>query len=1851
MKNKVIISLISALILFSAKGYACNVTPVFTYNLSHTCGLPTIVSATNTSTGSLSSSAKYWWKVNYVKVTDTIIGKSAQTLYLKRVGTNFVKLFVKDSNGCIDSGSVSINVSSNAKTILDQNFNYTHQPWWMNCLQFITDPDTFRVNFESADTLKSLRIIWGDGSTDFSGNDLLPNTKKTHLYTTLGIFSLKLITTNGSCTDTVYGMVYNQRQPTAGIIGPPSGSNRGCVPHTLRIINNSYNISNNTNFYIEWGNGDAENKPYTAFNDTFFHTYRKGICAGIIKITATNVCGSSFSTWNPIDISDKDKALWAVIPTCIPNSNYVFQNLSTDRYCLLPDVKDYFWDFGDSTAVGWTNSKANQSHNYKKEGDYVVMLIARTACGNDTFRNTVRVFYNPIAGFSFDKNRGCAPLSVRLVDTSKGRGLTRLWTINDGGVTKTFTDSILNYTFTNPGNNTATLRVSNSCSTVSVSKTFVVTGKPKAGFASVNSNCAPLNAAFNNTSTSYFSNPTYLWNFGNGTSSNLKNPASKIYTTPGNYTIKLYISDSCGTDSFTQTFTVYNLPVAILSGDTIACTFDSAKFVNRSLNATNYSWTFGDNTSASTTDTGIIKKVYTTPGTYSVRLIASAGTGCRDTALQSILVRPGAKASFSINQQYACAPATFKVTNTSIYGKDFFWYANGNLVSTATNPADSLITTDSSIVNLKLIATSVSGCQGDSAEQLYFTAKNPKAIIANRDSGCGPLTVVFNNLSTSLYQSHWNLGNGTTSALKNPSLVYAAALTQDTSYFISLRVTNWLGCADSTTSVVKVYPGPTALFSLSDSAGCGPLSIALNNLSKTNNAQSFSSLKHLWSFGDGTTDTAAFPSHTLQANASKDTTYFVQLTTSSINACTDSFVLPVRVYPLPALQFTPDKYDGCAILDVNFSNQSLPNDTGSIQIMSFRWNSGNGNTATTQNFNAAYHASLIGDTTYTVSLIGTTEHGCIDTLSKTITVHPNPVAQFTVATPSLCTPVKLNTINSSYSKDLAGLTHSWNFGNGYQSSFENDSSIYINNSQNEAYYTITYEAISQYNCRDTATYNINIHPKPIAKFSASGTKLCAPAILTVSDSSSNGSTYFWAESANYSGSNAVQTIRLPGLKLFDTLYIISHAVQSQYGCNSDTVYQAIQVLGRPDANFDFSKDSGCLRESVFLSNTSLGGYQYLWNFGDNTSSTLVSPKHLFRSNTGNGKDTVFNVQLIATSAATCKDTITKPLTLVTPSSGGIGLDKQLGCTDLSVTLHNRSSTFQSIVWDFGDNTAPDYGDTVTHLFINNIGNITFQPKISLYRQKHNCRDTTSTRVYVYPRPIADFRVTRTDPCNDGTHQFVSSSKFQSATSWIVDGTPVNGFNSFNMKLEPAVKYDTFYAVRIMVDNVYGCSDTLDQVVKVKPKLLIQFDKTPLTACENASVSFINQSYNAQRYLWNFGDGAISNDVNPSHAFSKFGNYKIMLYGYDKDGCVDSSDGTTFYKVLERPVADFSFLPAYPKLPNALVNFTAKPSILTVNVDNLSYDWDFGDGSYPSTNKNLKDPTHTYTVAGLIPVTLKVANNGCESIITKYIFIEDPKPVVGFTPDTLEGCTPLRVNFKNSTTNVISYRWIFGDGTPDSYDKEPTHIFNLPGTWDVTLVATGTGGTSTLTKQYLITTYPKPVLSFFTTKRFLPLPNAIFNMQNNSNSVFNSWDVFDSLGTIIQSSKLRDPSFYINSLGRYDVRLIGTNSYGCVDTLIKPAYIGTIGQGYVYVPNAFSPNNNAKNEGFMPSLYNVMDRNYTFRIFNRWGEMLYETHDLTGTWDGKYNGEACEQDVYIYTVNGEYFNNETFGFRGTVTLLR
>src|SRR5690606_37324166 len=177
----------------------------------------------------------------------------------------------------------------------------------------------------------------------------------THLYTVLGTYTVRIISQNGSCYDTIQGTVVNERIPTAGIIGPPAGGNVGCAPHTVRFINNSYNVSSSTLFQWQMGDGTSYTFSSATALDTLFHTYTEGLCNGVVSVQAYNACGSSTATWTPIFVNDRDDADFSVTTdNCDPSLPFTFLNTSTNNYCT-PSSRLFYWDFGDGSNTGWIN--------------------------------------------------------------------------------------------------------------------------------------------------------------------------------------------------------------------------------------------------------------------------------------------------------------------------------------------------------------------------------------------------------------------------------------------------------------------------------------------------------------------------------------------------------------------------------------------------------------------------------------------------------------------------------------------------------------------------------------------------------------------------------------------------------------------------------------------------------------------------------------------------------------------------------------------------------------------------------------------------------------------------------------------------------------------------------------------------------------------------------------------------------------------------------------------------------------------------------------------------------------------------------------------------------------------------------------------------------------------------------------------------------------------------------------------------------------------------------------------------------------------------------------------------------
>ncbi|MDQ3536742.1 MAG: PKD domain-containing protein [Bacteroidota bacterium] len=321
---------------------------------------------------------------------------------------------------------------------------------------------------------------------------------------------------------------------------------------------------------------------------------------------------------------------------------------------------------------------------------------------------------------------------------------------------------------------------------------------------------------------------------------------------------------------------------------------------------------------------------------------------------------------------------------------------------------------------------------------------------------------------------------------------------------------------------------------------------------------------------------------------------------------------------------------------------------------------------------------------------------------------------------------------------------------------------------------------------------------------------------------------------------------------------------------------------------------------------------------------------------------------------------------------------------------------------------------------------------------------------------------------------------------------------------------------------------------------------------------------------------------------------------------------------------------------------------------MGFYWEFGDG----TTSTQRDPgTHIYPNYGRYDIILSVTGNNCTARQTETIVIGAITPIVDFEYDPERGCRPLRVNFtdKSKWTDVSTYLWDFGDGKGYSDAQNPTYTYNEAGVYSVSLTASNeTGQVITEKKEYIIEVYDNPRAVFQVRPTTVYLPGKpVYTANTSINAVTYLWDFGD--GT---TSTEFEPTHIYKEVGVYDISLTVTNIDGCSNTFILRSAVKVEDGADLKVPNAFTPNHSGPsgsggtggvNDIFMPITEGVVEFNMI--IFNRWGEMLFESRNINDGWDGYFKGKLCKQDVYVYKIFVKFIDGETATRIGDVTLLR
>ena len=673
---------------------------------------------------------------------------------------------------------------------------------------------------------------------------------------------------------------------------------------------------------------------------------------------------------------------------------------------------------------------------------------------------------------------------------------------------------------------------------------------------------------------------------------------------------------------------------------------------------------------------------------------------------------------------------------------------------------------------------------------------------------------------------------------------------------------------------------------------------------------------------------------------------------------------------------------------------------------------------------------------------------------------------------------------------------------------------------------------------------------------------------------------------------------------------------------------------------------------------------------------------------------------VTTNQNACSNILVIPTNVDPVPVATFSPDVTSGCSILKVTFTNNSvlgqpDVIDRFVWEVDEKSGLGFQTVATqrptdlaftnqfvHSFVNvNTVNKLFDVRLRV-ATVNTCETISSSKtITVFPGTRSGFTATNYSPFNDNCSpinvNFAVDPQTQSLapTSYRWTISDANGvISDINTGTTPAYTANFInttstikdFNIKLKTTLTTGCFGDSTRTIRVSPLPLSIFRiDTLFFDCQKMRLQFTAQQKGLQ-YHWTISQNLIvmlntsgSNDVLEYEVVSSAADQNLAISLDTKNLANCASNITTQSIVVpQKRVINTSFTaaPQTQIFPSSVIFITN-----TTNAGPWTYLWDFGDGLTSTT----AGPTlqHTYSAPSTYTIKLTVKYNGCAEIQTKTIVIKPTPPIVDFSYGPPSGCQPLSVRFTNLSkfADLDSYIWNFGDGQASSKAVDPIYTYYQPGTYTVSLSASNITGQAVAVKQMIIEVFAKPSAQFETKPRLIYIPGGVLYTKNNSfNAGRYQWDFGD--GT---TSDLPDPEHIYKDVGAFTISLIAISPNNCMDTSkVKNAVITQEG-GQLLVPNAFSPNlsgatgpsgtpgqgglSDGKNDFFLPVMRGVTQ--FEMLVFDRWGELLFESRDLQMGWDGYYKGKLCAQDVYVYKITAQYENGERVVRTGDINLIR
>ena len=1859
------------------------------FQANHTSGctpLGVVISVTSPSAGSISS---YAWTITTPSGNVLTASTATYTAIFSQPGAYDVSLTINGNQTQTLTDYITVNALPVADFIVDDT-----EGCYPHCVQF-TDTST-----PGSAPITSWSWDFGNGTSSVQQHP-------ENCYATVGNFTpvFSVSDANGCfAVKTIPGLIHVENNFPVAAFSP--SSQLTCNPPVdITMTNNSTGNSELTSTW-DFGDGIVQTVAGTI---PVTHTYAASgnytAC-----LTVTNAMGCQKQKCLPITIFQTPMAQFTVSDTqqCL-GEPFVFTSTTT------PTPTSFQWDFNGDGIVDNTNASASFAFSQTGIFTPSLKVIYSNTCYDTVQGNPLEVVDGVHVSFDTQDTASCLlPYDIHLLNTTTGSGdLTYQWWINDVAVG---TDEQLNYTLTDYGLWDLKLKATSSLGCIAELEIpeLVITQEPEVYFENGLTICTDQAVpVFNVYVNSVDSVIHYLWDFtGDGiTDAEGFNP-NFSYTVPGIYTITLTIETASGctaSRSSDQEINVLDeVQANLTSSTTMTCAGESITFCVDQQPGNTYSWNFYDGSGwvVMPLNESCIQHDYADTGYFDLSLTVFNGACNVVQTLEDFIyvTPPVAQFEYIVH----CDDLTVEVNDISIEADYVTWdFGDGSPLVTGTSTTTHNYDSPGEYVITITAYNDDLGCPDTQSATVKVSDPNPEVSFAPT-SGCPPLNVtvtpqVFNptwDIQVSngdIIHAQWSEaigkwqvnythnGNASSYLVAGIDSVFMPEIIiEDQGYFdVTVQVTDINGCTAS-----LFYEDVLHVASNPDFATFEAVTLDLCNSVSIQYQPTLTDLTSwLWTFSDGTTSTDENPIYALSPPYNYGQPLSATLTATDAQGCESTVTQTLNVILPPVPNFTTASITHCILDDVAFVNTSAaPAGT------TYSWDFGDGVTQVSQHASHAYTAN--GN--YQVCLTATSPSGCQRTKCTSSPVKVlNPIPTFTYSS-----SVNNCLFGVQFQNTTAGTSSSvlWDFGDEQAGTGGTAYHTYA-----IGVFDVTMSVTNQYGCTSSITeqdilhYGNQIGPFDQLLDSAS----CAPFDITLSafNTADTYFDYFWDfndGSGDPSGSTiTTHTYLQPGTycpsvimtdpngcaKLISCTqpivvdeFVMSYQIPP-YICAGDTLEVLIDTGESFHWNGDVSLTNGTLPNQFYLHPSSNHTYYLTGHLADceRTDTVNVTVRSLPQVSLSLPAGVCFGDEAIVLNTGLPLDssayyTIDGSVATVFSPSQNAGVSYEVGYHYTDEFQCSNTATQSVFIYPLPVIDFPDYPPICESegVFVLNEANPTggeyrmneqlietFDPSngwgafdVSYhYVDNHGCESTAWASLNVYPIPGID--VSFDNICLNEPLVIHNQTSMPDGTT-VISSHWEMGSGIIDSNYEPQAHYwdDVgIYPIEYTAIGPHGCTATWDSTFHVLDVPHAAFN--PTFACQGTELAVVNQSTINHGFVstahWVVENQGITTQLMDTlwYIFAGYGDLPMTLRVTSDMGCSDTLSQTI--QVRPSPVINMEYDLA---CHGTETNFNANSSIPFGGI--VSKSWNFGDNHQQEIGEvvdNLYDSPGTYLVT-----FTALSNLGCVATATEEIVVR-PLPEVDFALELDEVCAGSPFSFYDLSvtedgSDIVEWTW-WMDNHPVSFTQNPTLRTLEIGDYSITLtVTTEYGCTNDSTAYLALNVWPRPDAGFVSEDE-ISMAQPIVNIINTASDDVTLWQYEFGDG---QFAVFEEGSHLYENWGVYYITQYVTNTFGCKDTAVKQITVNP--DLAFYIPNAFTPDGNGHNEVYLPVIYGSEVVDYHFRLFNRWGESVFYTHDPLQGWDGTMNGVEMPQGVYNWTIEYRPINrDDVIHKQGSVNLIR